>query len=114
MKNKSLIEIRVYEDKNKREPYIKWFKTLKDPVNKARIQQRLRRIEIDGNFGDAKSLGDGVYELRMQFGPGYRVYFGSVKQHLVLLLAGGDKKSQENDIKIAKAYWKNYKERKNE
>jgi putative addiction module killer protein len=113
VQEKPLIEIRVYQDKNKREPFVKWLKTIRDATVKARIQQRIRRIEVDRNFGDAKSLGDGVYELKLQFGPGYRVYFGKVNFQLVLLLVAGDKSSQEKDIKIAKVYWKDYKEREN-
>lgn len=79
-----------------------WMGALKDRVGRARISDRLLRL-ADGNYGDAKAVGDGVVELRMHFGPGYRVY---VKQHddvVILLLIGGDKGSQKSDIEKAKA-----------
>ena len=63
------------------------------------------------NFGDRKSVGDGVWELRLAFGPGYRIYYGEVDNTIVLLLCGGDKSSQRRDIERAKNYWKEYKER---
>lgn len=75
------------------------------------VLHRLDRVE-HGNFGDAKSVGDGVYELRVDIGPGYRVYYGIDGMTIVLLLCGGDKKSQIKDIKRAKEYWNEYKERK--
>ena len=110
MPDETLIEIRIFKGKNKQEPYLKWLKTIKDPSTKARIQYRLRRMEVEDNFGDARSLGQGVYELKFHFGPGYRIYFGSAGRYIVILLCGGDKKSQEADIKTAKALWKEYKE----
>jgi putative addiction module killer protein len=65
-----------------------------------------------GLSGDWKSLQDGVFELRVDYGPGYRVYFGYDGQKLVLLLCGGDKKTQDRDIRLAKTYWKNHEGRK--
>ena len=73
-----------------------------------RIQKRLDRLE-DGNFGDCRSVGSGVFELRFHFGAGYRIYFGEVENTIVLLLCGGDKSSQARDIERAKDYWLQYK-----
>ena len=81
--------------------YTKWYNKLKDTAAKARIAVRIRRMQL-GNFGDAKSVGAGVFELRFDFGPGYRVYYTERNDEIVVLLAGGDKSSQEQDIEKAK------------
>ena len=78
---------------------------------RARVQTRIDRVEL-GNFGDHKGVGKGVYEFRIDFGPGYRVYYGLDSEKLVILLAGGTKKRQGHDIKMAQAYWKAYKKEK--
>jgi len=78
-----------------------------DVITKARIQARILRIE-SGNLGDHKSVGGGVMELRFDFGPGYRVYFGKDGATLILLLTGGDKGNQRKDIKRAQALWSEY------
>lgn len=82
------------------ETYAKWFDSLRDRQACARIDIRIRRLSI-GNFGDVKPVGEGVSELRIDYGPGYRVYFAQRARELVILLAGGDKRSQEADIKTA-------------
>ena len=81
---------------------------LKDRRARARILVRLNRVRL-GNFGDSKSVGDGVFELRMSFGPGYRLYFGREGEAMVLLLCGGDKSTQSKDIARAKDYWADYR-----
>jgi putative addiction module killer protein len=86
-----------------------WHGGVKDKKVQAKIDIKIARLRL-GNFGDSKSLGQGVYELRIHFGPGYRIYYGLDGQKIVLLLCGGDKKTQEKDIKKAKTFWKNYKE----
>ena len=78
-----------------------WLDNLRDRAAVARINARLRRVSL-GNFGDAHSVGDGVYELRMHYGPGYRVYFLREGETVVILLCGGDKDSQRRDIERAK------------
>ena len=82
--------------------FIDWLTALRDVQARARIAKRIDRI-AQGNFGDAKSVGDGVSELRFTFGPGYRVYYTRRGDVVVILLCGGDKGSQERDIERAKA-----------
>lgn len=104
-------ELRLYVAENGKIPYSLWLHSLKDIRARAVIRVRLNRIRL-GNFGDCKPVGDGVKELRIDHGPGYRVYFGLVDQRIVLLLCGGDKSSQERDIEKARAYWADYRRRK--
>ena len=85
-------------------PFRKWLSTLRDVRARAKIRIRLNRIRL-GNFGDAKSVGDGVSELRIPYGPGYRVYFALTSDTDVLLLCGGDKSTQKRDVRKAKNYW---------
>ena len=100
-------EVLAYADEAGREPFTAWLNQLRNRAGRQRILVRLRRLE-QGNFGDCKSLGDGVHELRVFFGPGYRVYFGEDGNTIVVLLSGGDKRSQAKDIVNAKKYWKEY------
>jgi putative addiction module killer protein len=81
--------------------FIKWFEKLKDREARAKIMVRIRRLTL-GNFGDLKPLGGGISELRIDYGPGYRVYFTKRNNHMIILLAGGDKTTQKNDIQNAK------------
>ena len=90
-----------------RSPFGDWFDSL-DAAVAARVDRYVRRLEA-GNFGAAKSLREGVHELRMDFGPGYRVYFGMDGKTLVILLGGGDKRRQSADIADAIERWKRYK-----
>lgn len=82
--------------------FAKWMKRLRDADARARISVRIRRISLTGNFGDAKPVGDGVYELCIDYGPGYRVYYSQRGSEIVLLLIGGDKSLQQKDIDKAK------------
>ena len=82
------------------ETYKKWFKTLRDRRARARIDIRIKRISL-GNLGDVKSVGKGVFELRIDYGPGYRVYFVERNRIRIILLAGGKKSTQKKDIKKA-------------
>lgn len=97
----------VYQDADGNEPFTNWFNSLRDVQGRKRIGARLRRLE-QGNYGDCEPIGEGISELRMFFGPGYRVYFGEEGDNIVLLLCGGDKSSQTQDIEAAKAYWKEH------
>jgi putative addiction module killer protein len=102
-------EIREFAEDG-RSPFGEWFDGL-DSVTAARVDRYIRRLE-SGNFGAAKPLHDGVSELRLDFGPGYRVYYGIDGRTLVILLGGGDKRRQRADIDAAVARWKNYKKRR--
>lgn len=89
-----MIEIRQTE------VYAKWFNSLRDRQARARIDVRIRRLSL-GNPGDVKPVGEGVSELRIDYGPGYRIYFVQHGQTFVVLLAGGDKSTQDRDIRMA-------------
>ena len=102
-------EIREYTEAG-RSPFAEWFDDL-DAVTAARVDRYLRRLEA-GNFGAAKSLRDGVFELRLDFGPGYRVYYGRDGKTIIILLGGGSKRRQDADISAALERWERYKETK--
>ena len=102
------MEIRIYQDSEGRAPFQRWLQAVQDRAARAKIRARLARVEA-GNFGDCKPLRDGVQELRIDHGPGYRVYFMRRGPLVVVLLCGGDKSSQDRDIALAKtiaAQWK--------
>jgi len=107
-----MIEVVQYETENGDCPFADWFDRL-DAQAAAKIVAAVARIEA-GNFGDVKPVGEGVSERRIDFGPGYRVYFGQDGSELVILLAGGTKRRQQRDIDQAKQYWNDYKRRKTE
>lgn len=98
---------------NGEKPFWQWLYKIKDRTIRVRIRTRLDRL-ILGNFGDCKPIGSGVFELRFHFGSGYRVYYGLDGLILVVLLLGGDKRSQGRDIYCAQEFWKDYLRRKDE
>ena len=102
-------EIRRYVDRNGKVPFAEWFESLKDTKTQAKILSRLNRFAA-GNLGDYRSVGEGVCELRIDYGSGYRVYFGQIGLTVVLLLCGGDKSTQNKDILKAKEYWQDYED----
>ena len=106
-----VFEVRRYRTAAGREPFTEWLFRLRDRQAQARILVRIERLET-GNFGDCKFLRDGVHELRVDWGPGYRVYFGRDGQTVVVLLLGGDKRKQDADIRKAVELWQEYGERK--
>jgi len=106
----SKIQLLEYITENGANPFHIWLKSLKDRVSRARIRARLNRLRL-GNFGDCKSVGKGVHEMRVDYGPGYRIYYGKSKTTIVILLCGGSKKSQSKDIQLAQAYWVDFKRR---
>ena len=105
------MDIKIYQSRSGNEPFIKWLSSIRDKVTVARIRSRLRRVEETGNLGDYRLVGDGVFEFRLQFGAGYRIYFGRIADNTILLLRGGDKGSQSRDIEKAKADWKEHNSR---
>ena len=105
-----MITVREYIDPDGRSPYAKWFNRLNAPAA-AKVATALVRME-QGNFSTSKGIGEGVFECRIDFGPGYRIYFGRDGDALVILLGGGTKKRQQKDIVTAKILWKEYKRRK--
>ncbi len=96
-----------YSDEKGAEPFTEWLEGLRDALTRQRIIRRIDRVK-SGNYGDFKSLKDGVFELRLVFGSGYRVYFAEDGDTVVVLLCGGDKSTQDTDIEKAKQYWKEY------
>jgi putative addiction module killer protein len=99
-------EILIFETENERHPFSDWIATLESQEIHGTILGRLERVG-DGNFGDCKWEGEGVFALRIDTGPGYRVYFGQ-DGDLVILLGGGPKNSQRGDLKMVKKHWKEY------
>ena len=105
MQNKRLV---IYKSSDGKCPFEDWLYSFKDKKLMARIVQRIDRVRL-GNFGDCKSIGLGLYELRLHFGSGYRIYFSIIGEDLVLLLCGGDKKTQKKDIKSAQSFLEEYR-----
>ena len=105
-----MINLVRYQQTNGDEPLSDWLSGVRDKMAQARIRIRLRQVEA-GNFGDCESVGEGVSELRVHVGAGYRVYFGRHGQTVIVLLCGGDKRTQTNDIKRAKLFWADWKGR---
>ena len=95
-----------------RDPYQEWLDKLKDLTGRVAIQRQVDRVAT-GNFGEHKALQEGVWELKMDIGPGYRVYYALENATIVLLLCGGAKRTQTADIKRAVRYWHDYQQRRN-
>ena len=104
------IDISYLEIETGKSPFLEWEKKL-DLSTRAVVRARINRVRL-GNFGDFHSIkgAPGLYEFRIHVGPGYRIYFGKIKEEVVIILCGGDKRSQERDINKAKQYWQLYKE----
>ncbi len=104
-----MYEIDIYKTETGKEPFVEWIDSLDINVI-TRIDARIARIRSTGNLGDYKPLKEGIYEFRLDFGPGYRIYFGleDGKKKIILLLIGGSKKSQTKDIKKAKQHWQDH------
>jgi len=100
----------IYQSANGRKPFADWLEALKDRQARAKIRTRIDRLAL-GNPGDHRALDGGIVELRIDWGPGYRVYFTRTGNTILLLLCGGDKTTQQKDIEHAKAYLQDYKTR---
>jgi len=106
----NVVEIRHYLSRAGKDVFDDWLSRLADPRLQAKIANRINRLAA-GNFGDSKALGQGLFELRIDWGPGYREYYAMYGRWCVLLLCGGDKRRQSSDIDRALEYFKDYKER---
>jgi len=105
------VEIRHYLTSAGTDPYQRWLDEIKDLRGRVAIQRRIDRI-VNGNLGDHQFCRNGVWELRIQFGPGYRVYYGREGETVVVLLCGGSKRTQSTDINKAVGYWFDYQQRR--
>jgi putative addiction module killer protein len=103
-----VVEVRHYINNAGKDVFDEWLSELTDPRAQAKIAVRINRLAA-GNFGDCKSLGRGLYEFRIDWGPGYRIYYAMIGQRCILLLCGGDKRKQAADIERAVAYFDDYK-----
>lgn len=106
-------QVRLYRTRDGKSPYVNWVTSINDQLTKGRIDARATDL-AQGKMGKCKPVGGGVTELILNFGPGYRIYIGEVGNRLIIILGGGDKSTQQNDIKKAKEYWEDYKERAQE
>ena len=111
--NEYVYEIRHYVTADGKDIYAEWQEALRDTRAKTAIDRRIYRVEL-GNFGDHKFCRDGVWELRIDYGPGYRIYYTRADDRIVLLLCGGDKSRQSADIDLACKYWIEWKGRADE
>ena len=100
----------AYTDEQDNCPYEEWLQSLNDKRAYSKILMQVDRMEL-GLFGDSQPIGAGLSELRIHYGPGYRVYYGKEGKHIYLLLCGGSKSTQSQDIKRAKLYWQDHQQR---
>lgn len=103
-------ELHIFVTEKGREPFNEWLTSLRDIKTRAKIRVRLDRVSL-GNFGDCHGVGEGVQELRIDYGTGYRIYFAQMGTSIVLLLCGGDKNTQSKDIETAKRFLSEYRRR---
>ena len=106
-----LNRINEYTDEQDKSPYAEWLASLRDARARARVIMQVDRMEL-GLFGDSEPVGDGLSEVKIHYGPGYRVYYGKEGPDAYVLLCGGHKSTQSKDIKRAKTYWQEHKRRK--
>ena len=105
-----MLDVRHYVSRARRDIFQEWLWSLRDRRTQEKIAARVARLEV-GNFGDCKPLGQVLWELRIDWGPGYRIYYAIVGKELVLLVSGGDKRRQSADIELALNYLRDYRER---
>jgi putative addiction module killer protein len=105
-----MYEVRHYLNDEGKDVFLEWLKRLRDPMAKVQVVKRVNRVE-QGNFGDYKFCRDGVREMRIDVGAGYRVYYAQSGSQVILLLCGGDKRTQDADIERAVKYWQDWQRR---
>ena len=105
-----MVDVREYHDRRGRSPFREWYDRLNAEAAR-KVTTALYRVGL-GNFSNAKSVGAGVYECKINFGPGYRVYFGKEGEQIVILLSGGTKQRQQSDTRLALERWEDYRQRK--
>ena len=98
------MQVRYYITENGKKPFIEWLDKLKDVKGRIKILTQIDRLSL-GNYGNCETIGDGVNELKINFGPGYRIYYAKTGDEIVLILCGGTKKTQQTDINKAKEFW---------
>jgi len=103
-------ELFYYQTRTGQCPFAVWVDRISDPIAASAVQDRLARLRL-GLFGDCKPVGNGVFELRIDVGAGYRAYIARTGGRVILLLCGGDKRTQDRDIRLAKEYWSDYGQR---
>lgn len=103
--------IRTYITPSGREPFVEWMVKLKDSKVRSIIHTRITRLKL-ANYGDYRRISNNLYELKIRYGPGYRVYFGELGKEIILLLCAGNKGTQKEDITKAKKYWNEYRNKK--
>lgn len=106
-------EVLIYQTQEGKAPFEAWLDSLRDRKGAAKVRIRIDRLRL-GNLGQCRCVGEGVFELKIDFGPGYRVYFGEEGDTIVILLCGGDKSTQSKDIAMAHEYWADYRRRRHE
>lgn len=106
-----MFQIQTYLTETGDEPYVEWLSTLSDRQARARVVVRVGRM-ASGNLGDVKPVGDGVWEARIDHGPGYRLYYAQAGKRMILLLIGGDKRKQQTDIELAQSFWVDWQRRR--
>jgi putative addiction module killer protein len=105
-----MYELRHYLREDGKDPYLNWWLKLRDVKARIAVDRRVNRLEL-GNFGDHKFCRNGVWELRVDVGVGYRVYYAIADKQIVILLSGGDKRTQDSDIQTACSYWQDWQRR---
>ena len=104
------IRVCIYQTADGKQPFTTWLHKLKDRGARSRLRARLARVQL-GNLGDCRHLGTGLLELRIDHGPGYRIYLARFGSDLALLLCGGDKRTQQQDIRLARTFMDDYRKR---
>ena len=102
--------IEYHIDESGREPFRGWHESLRDFKAQTVIDAKMARVRL-GNFGACQPVGHGVFEFKIDYGPGYRIYYGRIASKIILLLCGGDKSTQQKDIQTAHRFWRQFKER---